>query len=248
MDNGGPVMTSSPGDYAGTEPIALAFHWSGGKDSALALGRLLDDERYDVRCLITTMDAEHQESSVHRLPRHLLQAQAEAIGVPLYPVMLSSAGLDDYVEAMNKAGRVLYTRGIRACAVGDLAQSGAVAIKREQFQPLGIEVIAPLNELTSAQCLDEFLASGIEALTIVVNAAQLNEHHLGAAVTPGFIAALPADCDAMGEGGEYHTFVSDAPYFRHSVDYTVSGTERIHQSINTTDGPQEFTYLQLRLR
>lgn len=228
-------------------PIPVAFQWSGGKDSALALGRLLADQRYAVRYLATTVAGRPQESTVHRLPVRLLRAQADAIGVPLYPIPLSSTGLDDYVGAMDTAARALYAEGIRAFGVGDLGHSDGFSYKREQFRPLGIDVVAPLQDMTSRECIDDFLLSGIEATTVVVDAAVLDRDYLGRPVTDGFIAALPAGCDPCGEGGEYHTFVSQAPYFRAPVDFTTGAADYIRNSINTTDGPQEFTYWRLRL-
>lgn len=228
-------------------PIPVAFQWSGGKDSALALGRLMADGRYDVRCLVTTVYGQPHESTVHRLPMHLLRAQADAIGVPLYPIPLSASGLDDYVDAMSAAARSLHAEGIRAFGVGDIGHGDGLNYKRAQFDPLGIEVIAPLGDMTSGECMDEFLMSGIAATTVVVDAAVLDRDYVGQPVTDDFIAALPAGCDPCGENGEYHTFVSRASYFRAPITFTTGETDHIGNTINTTDGPQEFTYWRLRL-
>jgi uncharacterized protein (TIGR00290 family) len=198
-----------PSQQRVTTPVPVAFHWSGGKDSAHAPGRLLTDDRYEVRCLITTVHAARGESSVHGLPVHLLRAQADAVGLPLHTVALSGAGLEDYVEVMELATRRLHESGIRAFAFGDLEHSGVLPYKTEQFEPLGMAVVEPLWGMTSRQCITDFLRSGIQALTIVVDAGALDRGHLGVRLDVAFVDALPPGCDPCGETGEYHTFVWD---------------------------------------
>jgi len=211
------------------------------------LGRLLADARYEVRCLVTTIDATREESSVHGLPTHLLRAQADAAGLPLLTVALSGPGLDDYVEVMNTATRELHRDGIRAFAFGDLEHSGALAYREDQFTPHGVEMVEPLWGMTSDQCMAEYLGSGIQSITVVVDASLLGRDHLGVPVDEAFIDALPANCDPCGETGEYHTFVWNAPYFRSPVGFTTGRTEYLEHRIGTQDGVKEFTYWRMHL-
>ena len=46
-----------------TVPVLL--NWSGGKDSALALYHLLQDSRYAVAHLLTSVNAHYQRVSMH---------------------------------------------------------------------------------------------------------------------------------------------------------------------------------------
>ena len=64
------------------------FNWSGGKDSALALHKALQQNQFDVIALLTTVNEGTQLSSMHAIPHALLVKQAESIGIPLYPVFL----------------------------------------------------------------------------------------------------------------------------------------------------------------
>lgn len=226
-------------------PVTVALHWSGGKDSAHALGRLLADERYDVRCLLTTIHAARDESTVHGLPTALLRAQAAAVGLPLSVVELDGPGLDGYDSTMELETRHLRAEGVTGFAFGDLKHSNVLQYKQAQFTPLGVEVIEPLWEMTPQECSEDFLASGIEAITVVVDAAVLGREHLGVAVDRAFIDSLPAGCDPSGE---FHTFVWNSPCFRSSVAFAVGDTERIERRIGTTDGVQEFAYWRLNLR
>lgn len=228
--------------------LPTVLHWSGGKDSAHALGRLLADARYDVRALLTTVHPSRMENTVHGLPVALLEAQAAAVGLPLEVVPLAGAGLEGYDEAMTRTGRRLHAAGVRAYAFGDLTASGVLDLKRRQFEPLGLEVVEPLWGMSSAECMAAFLETGIRALTCVLDAAVLDRVHLGVELTNDFVAALPPGCDPCGEFGEYHSFTWDAPFFSTPIDFALGEVERIERSIGTTAGRQEFSYWRLHLQ
>ena len=65
------------------------FNWSGGKDSALALHQVLQEDRYEIVALLTTVNRSTRRSSMHGIPTELLQRQADSIGIPLYVVDLT---------------------------------------------------------------------------------------------------------------------------------------------------------------
>jgi diphthamide synthase (EF-2-diphthine--ammonia ligase) len=67
----------------------VVFCWSGGKDSALALNRVLRDNRYQVVSLLTTCSEHFQRVSMHGVRLELLDQQAASIGLPLEKVFLS---------------------------------------------------------------------------------------------------------------------------------------------------------------
>jgi len=80
--------------------------WSGGKDSALALHRLLGDARWDVKGLLTTINADHDRVSVHDVRRTILHAQAASggtIGLGQHETDCK-AGLDQGVERERGEG------------------------------------------------------------------------------------------------------------------------------------------------
>lgn len=220
----------------------VAFHWSGGKDSALALTALLADEGVVVDRLVTTVHGGSGASTVHGIPVDLLQAQADSIGLPLQTVTIPGPGLDGYVEAMDAAATRMRREGIDAFAFGDLSSSGVLDHKRRQFEPLGIEVLEPLWGLSSHECVERFLASGIRAVTVVVDAAVLGPGGLGLPLDHGFFAGLPADADPCGELGEFHSFAHGGPLFRAPVDFVLDAPHRIEQEIGTTDGVRTYAY------
>jgi diphthamide synthase (EF-2-diphthine--ammonia ligase) len=77
------------------------MNWSGGKDSSLCLHYILQDARYSVDCLLTSVNAAHNRISMHGVRRELLEQQAEAIGLPLQTIELpEQPGMQEYENAM----------------------------------------------------------------------------------------------------------------------------------------------------
>ncbi|WP_435201232.1 hypothetical protein [Janibacter sp. GS2] len=224
------------------DPRHVALHWSGGKDSALALSLLLAREDVVVDRLLTTVHPELGASTVHELPTALVHAQARSIGLPLHTVDLPGPGLEGYVETMDAAAADLRSQGIRACAFGDLDVSGARAFHEEQFGPWGIEVLEPLEGMTSSESLTRFLAAGFVATTVVVDAAVLGVEHLGVTLDTAFLDALPPGVDPAGEFGEYHSFVHDGPIFRVPVAFVPGGHRCVEHDIGTTAGVRRHRY------
>jgi uncharacterized protein (TIGR00290 family) len=219
-----------------------AFHWSGGKDSALGLSTMLAEGDVVVERLVTTTHPERHESTVHGLPVELLQAQARSIGIALETIPMPGAGLDGYVDVMQAAAVRMHGEGIDAFAFGDLMCSGVRHQKEQQFGPLGIEVLEPLWDLTSQECIDQFLDSGIQAVTVVVDASVLGRDAVGVRLDREFIDRLPVGVDPCGEFGEYHSFAYDGPLFRRPVEFTMSAPRHLEREINTTEGIRTYAY------
>ncbi|MEM6298846.1 MAG: ATP-binding protein, partial [Bacteroidota bacterium] len=59
------------------------MNWSSGKDSSMALHAILQAGELDVEKLVTSVNKHYNRVSMHGLHRSLLEAQAQAIGIPL---------------------------------------------------------------------------------------------------------------------------------------------------------------------
>jgi uncharacterized protein (TIGR00290 family) len=219
-----------------------AFHWSGGKDSALALSTLLAQGDVVVDRLVSTAHPERRESTVHGLPVELLEAQARSIGIELQTIPLPGVGLEGYVEVMRVAALQMRREGIDAFAFGDLTCSDVRRHKQDQFGPLGIEVLEPLWGMTSRECIEEFLKSGIQAVTVVVDASVLDKDDVGVRLDRRFIERLPEGADPCGEFGEYHSFAYDGPLFDSPIEFSLSAPRRLEREIGTTDGIRRYAY------
>jgi len=59
--------------------------WSSGKDSAWSLYLLRQQSEYEIVGLLTTFNQEANRVAMHALRRSLVEAQAKAAGLPLWP-------------------------------------------------------------------------------------------------------------------------------------------------------------------
>src|SRR5215207_7084736 len=102
-------------------PVALS--WSGGKDSSLTLHHLRTTDDYEVVALLTSVTREYDRVSIHGVRRSLLEAQAEALGLPLVELALDPYSSNDAYEAAFRAAvgevRAAFP-GVRKMAFGDL--------------------------------------------------------------------------------------------------------------------------------
>ncbi len=234
--------------WVGMKPVRVAFHWSGGKDSAHAVNRLLADGRYELAYLVTTFSGTQSMSTVHGLPEHLLQQQADALGVPLHAVWLQSPELADYTEKLGACAEQLRSEGVEAFAFGDLDHSGTHHFRIDLCEPVGLEVVFPLAGLSADECMSAYVESGIESLTVIVDAAILGQEELGQRIDSAFLARLPRGCDPCGENGEYHSFAWNSPDFREPISFCRGRVDYTEHQIGTSAGTQNFAYWRLNLR
>jgi diphthamide synthase (EF-2-diphthine--ammonia ligase) len=102
------------------------FNWSGGKDSALALQKVLEEKEFEVISLLTTMNAETSKSSMHAVPLEILERQADSVGIPLYTVV-SSTKLKNYDSTMSEAVHHFKVLGVNHFIFGDIFLSDVKA-------------------------------------------------------------------------------------------------------------------------
>src|SRR3546814_3999164 len=83
-------------------PVLLA--WSGGKDAAWTLHALRQRDDVEVVALLSTITTEYTRSSMQGVRREVLQAQADATGLPLLEAPIPAAcDNDTYEAAMARA-------------------------------------------------------------------------------------------------------------------------------------------------
>lgn len=203
--------------------IKAVFNWSGGKDSAFALWRAMQSDAYEIAALLTTVHCDTGFSSMHAIPPGLLEAQAEAIGLPLHRVALPPGGnMQAYEEAMCRVVTHFREQGTTHFIFGDIFLHDVRAYRERQLAPYGITVVEPLWNEKPEQVMEAFLASGIRTVVVTTAAESLGRESLGREIDRAFVDSLPAGVDPCGENGEYHTFCFDGPLFRHPVPFRLA--------------------------
>lgn len=223
------------------------FNWSGGKDSALALQKVLEEKEFEVISLLTTMNEETSKSSMHAIPLDILERQAESIGIPLYTVA-SSTALKNYDQKMSEAVHHFKELGVQYFIFGDIFLSDVKAYRESKLQPLGIEVVEPLWEKTSQEVIDDFLRSGIQSKIIVTQADLLDETFIGKDLDAELVNSFPENIDVCGENGEYHTLSYAGGLFKKRVEFTITETVKTSFDFTLDTGEKKtFEYWQAEL-
>jgi uncharacterized protein (TIGR00290 family) len=200
-------------------PIVLAS--SGGKDSVLALAALRATPEWDIRGILVTVTDEDDAVVMHEVPRVLIAQQVSSLGLSLYAVKVPRSPSNDVYEArMASALARLRAEGVRHIAFGDIFLA-EVRDYRERMLARGDFIgVYPLWSRDSRELARTFRRDGYRAIAVCVDGLRLPREFAGRDLDESFFAALPADVDACGENGEFHSFVYDGPSFRYPVRFT----------------------------
>src|ERR1700722_2910001 len=95
--------------------------WSSGKDSAWVLRELRASPEFEVTALLTTINQDASRVAMHAVRETLLEAQAEAAGLPLVKVPIPARCSNaNYETAMCAAMARACAEGVLHVAFGDL--------------------------------------------------------------------------------------------------------------------------------
>ena len=207
----------------------VVLSWSGGKDSALALAALADDPAVEVVGLLTSVTRGYDRISIHGVRRALLDAQATALGLPVYEIALDPSCSNAEYEAAFHAGLAAARSehpALWAVAFGDLFLEDVRAYCERLLAGTGLRPLFPLWGEPTPSLADRCISLGIAARLVCVDTTQLGGDFAGRTYDRALLADLPPSVDPCGERGEFHTFVSDGPGFRGAVEYDVGEVVR----------------------
>jgi uncharacterized protein (TIGR00290 family) len=189
--------------------------WSGGKDSCLALWRA-QQSGLSVRRLITAMDETGESARSHGVPPTLLSAQAEALGLEM---RFYETSWKTYEEKFIATLRQAHADGIGHAIFGDIDLIPHREWEEKVCAHAGLQAHLPLWDEPRRKLVDEFLSLGFKAVVVCIDGRYLTEDFCGREFDAAFLADLPANVDACGENGEFHTFVYDGPTFAKPVAF-----------------------------
>jgi len=205
---------------AGKGGARAYMNWSGGKDSALCLHKILEEGKYAVDYLLTSVNAFHNRVSMHGVRRELLAAQARSIGIPLQTIELpEQPGMEEYEQAMIEKISFLKSQGCSHAIFGDIFLEDLKRYREEKLQSQDIHCVFPLWKIPTPQLMKAFLQAGFRAVIVCVNERYLDKSFCGRMIDESFLQDLPANVDPCGENGEYHSFVYEGPVFRQPVPF-----------------------------
>ena len=193
----------------------VTISWSGGKDSAFALYKIMLSGEYEVVSLHTLINAGTRRVGLHGVHEKILELQAAAIGVPLEKLYLDTSDNHQSFEAVS---RHFYTRCVRekidAVVFGDIFLEDLRQYRETLLANSGLEAIFPLWQIDTRVLIDDFINSGFRTWLCSADARYFTAADMGRSLDLDFIDALPAAVDPCGERGEFHTLVVEGPYFK----------------------------------
>ena len=203
-----------------SEPIL--FCWSGGKDSALALHTLLQQNDVRIAALLTTVTEGYDRISMHGVRRELLQQQAKSLRLPLHEVFIPPQCVNPIYEArMEEALLFYFKQGIRRVAFGDIFLEDLRLYREKNLARVAMQALFPIWKRDTLELIREFHAAQFRSVVVCIDSRVLDPSFAGRELDVSFFDDLPPGVDPCGENGEFHTFAFDGPIFSRPVDFTL---------------------------
>jgi uncharacterized protein (TIGR00290 family) len=195
----------------------LALSWSGGKDSALTLWTLRQ-QQHEPQALITTVTETYNRISMHGVRRELLAHQAEALAIPLIEVAIPTVCSNEiYEQRLEQAFAAEPLASVETVAFGDLFLEDIRAYREERLTAARRTALFPIWGCDTTALAHHFIDLGFEATLICIDPRALDHTFAGRAFDQSLLTDLPARVDPCGENGEFHTFVHAGPIFSHPI-------------------------------
>jgi uncharacterized protein (TIGR00290 family) len=192
--------------------------WSSGKDSAWTLQVLRQSNEYDIVGLLTTINSSFNRVAMHGVRRELVEAQADAAGVPLWKVPLPwPCSNPEYEDAMRAACAKAIDAGIEAVAFGDLFLEDVRRYREDRMRGLGLDPVFPLWKLDTRRLIRDMYVGGMRSRIVCLDPRKIPASFAGRDLNAKLVDEFPPEIDPCGENGEFHTFVYDGPMFVHAI-------------------------------
>ncbi|MBN1432466.1 MAG: diphthine--ammonia ligase [Methanomicrobiaceae archaeon] len=196
--------------------MKLGVLFSGGKDSVFACHLAMKSE--EVVCLISILSKNDHSYMFHTPNVSLSALQAEAAGIP--QIRIESQGeeekeLDDLKAGIAAAIERYDIEGIVTGAVMSVYQASRIQrICRE----LNIWCFSPLWYTNQEEYMQKIISSGFKVIIAGVFSYPFEKEWLGREIDSQLVNELKLlsekySITLSGEGGEYESFVLDAPFF-----------------------------------
>ncbi len=225
----------------------VAVSWSGGKDSTLALHRILKDKNYKVEFLFVTINKLYQRVSMHGVKKELITRQGMSIGIHTRKLYLpENVSMEMYAKMMSAEMQLMKQRNIHTIIFGDIFLNDLKQYREQQLQTLGMSAHFPLWKENSIDLYKEFVSLGYKAKIVSVHLQKLGKEFLGKDLSIELLNQFPKNVDVCGENGEYHTFVYDGEIFQYPIDIEMG--EMVETAYTHNGEKIPYAFLELKLK
>ncbi len=199
--------------------VKILLSWSSGKDSAWMLHVIRSEGLGEAAGLLTTVNEYAGRVAMHAVRLELLQAQANATGLPLMTVPIPSPCPNEIYETrMSAAIARAKTEGFTHVAFGDLFLEDIRRYREERMNGTGLTPMFPLWMRPTDALAREMIHGGLDGYLTCVDPRVLPSSFAGRRFDATLLADLPPGIDPCGERGEFHTCAVAGPMFSHRID------------------------------
>jgi diphthine-ammonia ligase len=154
--------------------------------------------------------------------------QAEAMGLP--HEMVDSTGENELVELREKLSALTKNQGISGLISGAVASDYQKTRFDNMCNDIGLKTYSPLWHKNPKLLVEDLKNAGFRIILTAVAAKGLDESWLGRELSDHEWSRLERlsqmhGIHLTGEGGEYESFVLDAPHFRKTIEIEKSRKE-----------------------
>jgi uncharacterized protein (TIGR00290 family) len=194
--------------------------WSSGKDSAWMVHTLRQRGDVEIGALLTTINETAQRVAMHAVRVDVVQAQAAALGIPLWLVPIPSPCPNEiYEDAMRRAVARAVGEGFTHAAFGDLFLEDIRKYREERLAGSGLTPLFPLfgTAADTPALARRMIAAGLRARITCLNPKVMDRSFAGREFDASLLDELPPSIDPCAERGEFHTCAYAGPMFNHPV-------------------------------
>jgi diphthine-ammonia ligase len=200
--------------------MRLAVLFSGGKDSCLALHKVLEDGN-KVRYLLNIFPKNPDSFMFHKQDASLLGAQIDRLGIELVSVDSEGVEGDELVDLSSLIEKV--KDDVDGIVVGGIASSYQGKRVKKICDDFGLEFVAPLWDYDPEKLWEELLVEGFEVVMIKIACDGIGKEWLGRVINRDNFSELWKLSEKFKfrldfEGGEAETAVLMMPEYRKRID------------------------------
>ena len=144
--------------------------------------------RFDIRILVAMFDERGERTRSHGVPRAIMQAQADALGLEL---VAPSASWADYERVFTETLTALKARGIADVVFGDIDLQPHREWEEKVCAAAGVRSHLPLWQENRQALAGEILTLGYQAVVVCTDDRWLARAGAGAATTAPSSPACP---------------------------------------------------------
>ncbi|MBT7102088.1 diphthine--ammonia ligase [archaeon] len=210
--------------------MKLGVLFSGGKDSCLALHKVLEEGR-DVKYLLNINPRNIDSFMFHKQDKGLLDAQVERLGIEM--VSVESEGVEN--EELDDLSRLIekVKDDVDGIVVGGIASSYQGKRVKKICDDFGLEFVAPLWDYEPEKLWDELIGEalgghdsgepGFEVIMIKIACDGIGKEWLGRVIDEKALGELRKLSEKFKfrldfEGGEAETTVLNMPGYSSRID------------------------------